>query len=549
MERQSPEGILMRRNLPVTDKEVTYPSELHLITTTDLDSRITAVNEDFLKVSGFSRDELIGEYHNLIRHPDMPEAAFADLWATLKRGESWKGLVKNRCKNGDYYWVDAFVTPIYQNGTVVEYQSVRTCPERDQIARADKVYRAWRSGSRARRLEVRQRTLGTALAMIFTGVVGTSLAITWSIQTLTALAALVLVGLAGCAAALRLINPLVRLVNNLRQHTDPAMPFIYTGRRDQTAWLAFESQKKDSILRAISARMHSNAGSMQNSKSRTLECVASSVSSIRHQQDDLQAITQAFAELGQSVERVSELTTRTHDAANTIRASASQCRQRMTETSGGIEALATQLRDANTRIRDRAAKNEAIGVVVEVISGIAEQTNLLALNAAIEAARAGEHGRGFAVVADEVRALARRTHDSTQEITNIVASLQDDTAEVVKQIDAAVATSEHTRQVTAETAAALDATLADIAVVAECSQEVAGATEEQSALSLQVERQARNLLALGDRSVTSSEQARQESETLSQNVDQAHLLASHFLTMLGRQPALPAPITATSQRA
>lgn len=118
----------MRRNEPVTGHEREYPAHYHLITTTDLKGKITAANEEFAEVAGYSIDELVGQPHNLIRHPDMPPEAFANLWETIRKGDSWRGMVKNRCKNGDHYWVDAYVTPIMKNGELVVFQSVRCQP-------------------------------------------------------------------------------------------------------------------------------------------------------------------------------------------------------------------------------------------------------------------------------------------------------------------------------------------------------------------------------------------------------------------------------------
>jgi Methyl-accepting chemotaxis protein len=105
---------------------------------------ITYINEDFLRVSGFTKEELIGMPHNLVRHPDMPSEAFADLWKSLKAGRPWSGLVKNRCKNGDYYWVVANATPYYENAQLAGYMSVRSKPSREQINAADAAYRLFK---------------------------------------------------------------------------------------------------------------------------------------------------------------------------------------------------------------------------------------------------------------------------------------------------------------------------------------------------------------------------------------------------------------------
>ncbi|GKW50622.1 methyl-accepting chemotaxis protein [Halomonas sp. NCCP-2165] len=148
----------MRNNQPVTRRE--YPLDEHtfLISRTDLKGRITYANPAFVEVSGFSREELIGAPHNLVRHPDMPEAAFANLWETLKEGETWTGVVKNRCKNGDFYWVHASVTPIIENGETVGYASVRVKPSREEVTRAEAAYREIREG-RGKRLTLHRGRL------------------------------------------------------------------------------------------------------------------------------------------------------------------------------------------------------------------------------------------------------------------------------------------------------------------------------------------------------------------------------------------------------
>lgn len=132
----------MKINEPVTDHEVKLRNGQELVTKTDLKGIITYTNPAFVEISGFSEAELVGKNHNVVRHPDMPVEAFKDLWDTLKMGRPWNKLVKNRCKNGDYYWVKANVTPVYRNGDIVEYMSVRTRPTQDEIDASAKLYAA-----------------------------------------------------------------------------------------------------------------------------------------------------------------------------------------------------------------------------------------------------------------------------------------------------------------------------------------------------------------------------------------------------------------------
>lgn len=130
----------MKQNLPVIDRETELEEGVSLVSKTDLKGVIIYANEAFIKVSGFSADELIGRSHNIVRHPDMPPAAFAWMWRTLQRGRPWRGLVKNRCKDGGFYWVDACVVPVRKNNETIGYMSVRQRADRKEIERTEALY-------------------------------------------------------------------------------------------------------------------------------------------------------------------------------------------------------------------------------------------------------------------------------------------------------------------------------------------------------------------------------------------------------------------------
>lgn len=162
----------MKINLPVTGRNVDIAQDANILSTTDLGSSITYANQDFIDVSGYSREELLGAPHNLLRHPDMPSAAFAHMWQTLKSGRSWMGMVKNRCKNGDHYWVSAYASPVTRDGVAVEYQSVRTRPDARRVMAAERVYARLRTGTRRMR-PVLKMPLKLSL------VTGATCALTW----------------------------------------------------------------------------------------------------------------------------------------------------------------------------------------------------------------------------------------------------------------------------------------------------------------------------------------------------------------------------------
>jgi len=136
----------MKINMPVTDVEYALTEQDSIVSKTDLRGMITYVNEDFLRISGFAKQELIGRSHNIVRHPDMPSEAFEDMWQSLKAGRPWTGIVKNRCKNGNYYWVLANAAPIYENNHLVGYMSVRSKPAYEQVRTASTAYKLFREG-------------------------------------------------------------------------------------------------------------------------------------------------------------------------------------------------------------------------------------------------------------------------------------------------------------------------------------------------------------------------------------------------------------------
>ena len=185
----------MRLNEPITNREVELPDGDMLVSRTDTGGRITFVNKAFIDISGFSEDELIGAPHNLVRHPHMPKEAFADLWATVKQGKPWEGLVKNRTKTGDFYWVRANVTPVIENGQITEYISIRSKPSRAQIAAADQLYADIRGG-RAKGVAIREgmvvhpglgdrlgrfsRSIAGRLTLAFALMIGLMVGSTWT---------------------------------------------------------------------------------------------------------------------------------------------------------------------------------------------------------------------------------------------------------------------------------------------------------------------------------------------------------------------------------
>jgi methyl-accepting chemotaxis protein len=154
----------MKRNGPITNQERLIPDGSPLVSKTNLKGVITCANPRFVEICGFSAEELLGKSHNIVRHPDVPPAIFENLWTTIKAGKPWTGVVKNRCKNGDFYWVEANVSPVFRDGQIVEYLSVRTLPSREQIREAEALYRSvWDQPNLLERSQRRTVNISTAL--------------------------------------------------------------------------------------------------------------------------------------------------------------------------------------------------------------------------------------------------------------------------------------------------------------------------------------------------------------------------------------------------
>ncbi len=417
----------MRTNLPISNREYPFPSGETLVSTTDTKGRITYCNPRFIEVSGYTKEELLGQPHNLIRHPDMPEEAFRDMWATIQAGKPWSAAVKNRRKDGDHYWVIANATPLMQNGQPVGYMSVRTEATREQIRDAEALYARMREEKAAGRQTLALQR-GRLLTLSLWGRVAEALSLGMESKLLLILLGLVLAGAGlqsvfGAAVSVLLVLPLLLLAwwYQTRLVVRPLEDLINAANRmaagDLTERVAHDRNDKLGELQQALGQLSVNLMSIVRDAREESAHMLVGTQEISQGNQDLSARTESQASnLEQTAASLEEITGTVRSTAESARHAAELTR----EVSEMAERSRMAVDEVGRTMQEIEASSSRIGEITQVIDGIAFQTNILALNAAVEAARAGEQGRGFAVVASEVRALAGRSAEAAKEIKKLI---------------------------------------------------------------------------------------------------------------------------------
>ncbi|MCA1548382.1 PAS domain-containing protein [Bradyrhizobium sp. BRP19] len=470
----------MRKNLPVTTVEYPVSDETLIVSRTDLKGKLTYFNEDFLAAAGFTSAELMGQPHNIVRHPDMPPEAFDNLWDTLKAGKPWLGAVKNRRKNGDFYWVLATASPIRENGEVKGYTSIRTKLPADQRKLAEEVYAAIGEkkphGYRIDAGIIRRRSwldhfsifTGTLKARLVTMMVLQSLFMlalgiggavatggsTSLILSLLAVAGAAIVGFAGLAIMRAIQGPMRQLNDTLVNLVQDKLDNRIVIERDDEIGEAlrnlqtvqtivrFSRDEVQAVQRRAEAQRKADmtklADGFEAAIGEIVETVSAAATELEASASTLSSTAGRAQELATVVASGSEAaSSNVHSVASAAEEMSSSVREigRQVQDSSRIASEAVSQAHATTeRVSELSRAAARIGDVVELINAIAGQTNLLALNATIEAARAGEAGRGFAVVASEVKALAEQTARATGEIGQQVGGIQAATQDSVSAI-------------------------------------------------------------------------------------------------------------------
>jgi len=672
---------MQNKNAYVSQKEVPFPASGVIVSKTDTKGIITYANDAFVEISGYTREELIGKSHNIVRHPDMPPSAFKWLWDTLKEEHPWRGVVKNRCKNGDHYWVRATVAPIVEGGKIIGYVSVRKAPTRNQIAEAEALYKELnKSGaqiaSKNERFKFKNWSLkaklqfmiqASLIAVLVTGQIFVSADLReepkkLAIEKGTQLANEIIdsanmlmvvgqfsevnnrkllmhkVGASGGVKSAQLVRtkqvmdlygpglpeekikddaqrqaieskkqsitfmndasgaPVLRVITPymaskdfhgtdctachaategtvlgasdvvIGMESDSAKVFrmemmmlggqvglqvflfffigfcvdkyvrrptsivgnefrnIMEGNldtemdlsiRDEMGSLLCEIQTMQCYLRTMVDEIATPVGQMQRRIVDMDAKVSSVADNVVGEQDHIQQIASTMEEFSQSIAEVASM------AADSL----SDARSMQEVILGNANRMESQIKPAMCKavdtvqsssktIADLSAAIQKIGAIANAIKDIAEQTNLLALNAAIEAARAGEQGRGFAVVADEVRKLAERTANSTKDIAGTIGEINTISEAAVNSMQGAITDVEAGVSLVHLNGDGLKKIRAVMVKVDERMEHIATATKEQSAASESVANSLERVTSLVDNNAQFARDAKSAAEEL-----------------------------------
>lgn len=501
-----------------------------LICRTDLQGRITHASEAFIKLAGYTSKELLHQPASLLKHPEMPAHIFSSLWGALQQGKPWMGLLKNRSKDGSIYWLNAYIKPVFDAKGIQAYGAVYSTPSQAQRERAETRYARLSSGAAMLQRGARiHRWMSAAFVALPPGLL--LCAGLWQLDSPAAQAGVVVTGLLAMAGLQdwRQTRALQRVfAAHPKAFFDGLTASLYSRAPGVAAWVEMALVAEESRLQSALSRIGTTGVVVEQRVVELAQLLQSETSRLARQRDETDLSVTALNELGSTIQEVTRNIQTTHLATQEAASLASHGEQLSGRSLVAMQQLSTSVGDIALAVEQLASSTASIGAITNIISSIAGQTNLLALNAAIEAARAGEAGRGFSVVADEVRQLATRTQEATQQIQPLLLQLRQATERTVQLTDEGRESARHSTREVESVQGNLAGVSVSLSRISGMSLQVSSAMEQQSQVVESLSEQVLHVAELSTQSVDKALVGQRISEDLHVQAQALRNLAERF---------------------
>lgn len=501
-----------------------------LICRTDLQGRIIHASQAFIKLTGYTNQELLQQSSSLLKHPDMPAPIFSSLWSTLQQQKPWMGLLRNRRKDGSTYWLNAYIKPVFGAGGIEAYGAVYSSPSQVQTERAEKLYSRLNSGRAILQWgSCLDRLVASALPSLPLGLLFS--AGLWQLDSFWAQSTLIVAGFVVMAGLQdwrqnRAVTQI--FVAHPKAFTDSLTATIYSSAPGAAALVEMALIADERRLHSALSRIGTTGGVVEQQVVELAHLIQAETQRLERQRDETDLSVTALSELAATIHEVASNVQTTNLATQEAVRLASHGELLSGKSLEAMQQLSTSVGNIAVAVQQLVSSTDAIGAITNIISSIAGQTNLLALNAAIEAARAGEAGRGFSVVADEVRQLATRTQEATRQIQPLLLQLRDATDRTVQLTYEGQEFAQHsTREVTSVQGnlAGVNASLNQISGM---SMQIASAMEQQSHVVECLSQQVLQVSELSKQSVDKALDGQRIGEDLKSQAEALKNLAKRF---------------------